>query len=275
MEREEVEAHCLVEALRLRYGYDLSDYAQSSLLRRLDVVRKAWGLTSLSQVQDTVLASEEMLHAFLSRLTVTTSEMFRDPPFYKSLREIVVPLLQTFPSLNVWIAGCSTGEEIYSLAILLHEEGVLERTTLHATDINRVALRTAREGIYPATEGKAWSENYRAAGGKASFKDYVTVAYDSLRVATWLQRGIVFAEHNLVTDGVFCECNLVLCRNVLIYFRKPLQERVVGLFADALRSGGYLGLGSKESLQFLPSADRFQVVDADARLFRKGGNHAK
>ena len=275
MEREQVEVVCLVEAIRLRYGYDLSGYAEASLARRLECVRKEWRLASLSQVQDVVLSGEERLHAFLSRLTVTTSEMFRDPAFFLALRESVVPTLRTFPSLNIWVAGCSTGEELWSLAILLHEEGLLERTTLHATDINRAALKTAAQGIYSALHAQDWSTSYRNAGGKATLRDYVTVAYEALRVPAWLHSHVVFSEHNLVTDGVFCECHLILCRNVLIYFRKPLQDRVIGLFGDALRAGGYLGLGGKESLKFLPSEARFQSVDANARLYRKGVVHGR
>jgi len=269
MDREDIEERLLCEAIRSAYGFDLAGYAQASLRRRLDHVRRKWCLASLSQLQDRLLSGRDALHSFIDDLTVTTSELFRDPEFFLALRQQVVPLLKTFPSLNVWIAGCSTGEELYSLAIVLQEEGLLARTTIHATDVNRAALRAAREGMFPLDVIPQASVNYQKAGGTGSLYNHYTAAYGNVQMNRALRKDVVFAEHNLATDEVFCECQLVLCRNVLIYFGRPLQDRALGLFSRSLRMGGHLALGPKETVKFTSYVDDFNEIDPHARLYRK------
>jgi chemotaxis protein methyltransferase CheR len=205
----------------------------------------------------------------LQYLTVPVSEMFRDPPYFLALRRQVVPVLRTYPSLKVWVAGCSTGEEPYSLAILLLEEGLLDRTILYATDINHASLEKARQGIFPLDAMQAFTRNYQRAGGTRSFSDYYTAAYGGALFDKRLRDSITFADHSLATDAVFSETQLVSCRNVLIYFNRTLQDRALGLFHDSLSHRGFLGLGSKETLEFSGYADRFEVVSRPERLYRK------
>jgi chemotaxis protein methyltransferase CheR len=196
--------------------------------------------------------------------------MFRDPDYYQAVRRLVVPFLKTYPSLNVWVAGCSTGEEVYSLAILLHEEGLLERTQMYATDINPESLEAARRGVFNLERMRLYTENYQKAGGKRAFSDYYTAAYDGALFDRALIENVTFADHSLATDSVFSETHFVSCRNVLIYFNRKLQDRVLGLFHESLCYRGFLGLGSKESIDFSSYAERFDVLARRERIYRKG-----
>jgi chemotaxis protein methyltransferase CheR len=216
-----------------------------------------------------VLHDESFFHLFLQDLSINTTEMFRDPDFFLAIREQVIPVLKTYPFVKIWHAGCSTGEEVYSMAIILKEEGLLNRTQIYATDFNPSALQKARDAIYGAAQMKDYTLNYIKSGGKHSFSDYYNARYDSAILKKTLKENIVFADHNLVTDSVFGEMNLVMCRNTLIYFNKPLQDKVVGLFRDSLVAGGFLCLGSKESITFSPVREVFEPVVGKWKIFRK------
>ncbi|HYE36422.1 CheR family methyltransferase [Methylocaldum sp.] len=265
----EIELKLLLEAIYLRFHYDFRQYATASLKRRLSQAMDRFGCRSLSGLQERVLHEAKVFPELLSFLTITVSEMFRDPSFYRALREKVVPFLQTYPSIKVWVAGCSTGEEVYSLAILLREEGLLERTLIYATDINAEALRTAKAGIYELDRIAQFSEAYQAAGGRASLSDYYTVGYGSAVFDKTLRKNIVFSDHSLATDNVFAEVHLVTCRNVLIYFDRALQDRAIGLFRDSLCRKGFLGLGAKETLSFSNQAVDFSEFVREERIYQK------
>ena len=265
----DLEVRLLVEAIYLRYGHDFRDYASASLRRRIRQALEQFRCTSAAELQHRVLREPELLPRLLHFFTVQVSEMFRDPDYFLALRRDVVPLLATYPSLKVWIAGCSTGEEVWSLAILLHEEGLLERTLVYATDIHTGSLQVAEAGIYPVERIAQFSRNYQRAGGRASLADYYTSGYNGALFDRALKASIVFADHSLATDSVFSEVHLVSCRNVLIYFNAALQDRAIGLFRDALVRHGFLGLGSHESLQFSAHAAAFEAVAPRERLFRK------
>lgn len=265
----EIELELLVEAVYRRYQYDFRRYSRASLRRRLGQALSHFRCATLSQLQDRVLREPQLLPRLLDYLTVPTTELFRDPAFFLALRRHVVPYLKTYPSVKVWVAGCSTGEEVYSLAILLREEGLLEKAILYATDINPRSLDTAKQGIYSADAARKGSANYHAAGGRGSLSDYYSAAYSAVRLDPALLRNAVFADHSLATDTVFAEVHLVSCRNVLIYFDKELQDRAFGLFRDALVRQGFLGLGSKETVHFSRYRDAFDVVCRDERIFRR------
>ncbi len=239
----DIELQLLIDAIYYKYRFDFRAYAQASLKRRLAIAMTRLGCHSLSQVQDLMLRDPEVFTTLLDYLTVQVSEMFRDPGYFRALREQVMPLLRTYPSLRVWVAGCSTGEEVYSLAILLREEGLLDRTLIYATDINSQALQRAEAGVYDVTRVAGFSESYRRAGGQASLADYYVAAYDRAVFDKTLRRQVVFADHSLATDSVFAEVQLVSCRNVLIYFNRDLQDRALGLFQEALCLRGFLGPG--------------------------------
>jgi chemotaxis protein methyltransferase CheR len=268
-ENEPIERELLLRGIQLKYGYDFTHYAQNSLRRRIDAVTGDLKLKNTIELLDLVLHDRRAFEDVLPKLTIGVSEMFRDPAFFKSLRENVIPLLRTFPRVTIWCAGCSTGEEVFSLAILLAEEGLLERSTIFATDINPRALLKAREGIYPADQMKESTRNYLAAGGRAVFNAYFTADYGLAKMDPALVKNVVFVEHNLATDGVFAECQLILCRNVLIYFDRVLQDRVLELFLGSLHAGGFLGLGSKEGLRGSSYANKFDVVDPRWKLYRR------
>lgn len=265
----DIETRLLVEAVFLRYGHDFRDYAQASLKRRVLQAQQRMNVPSISALQERVLHDPEQFAVLLQYLTVPVSEMFRDPPYFLALRRHVVPVLRTYPSLKIWVAGCSTGEEPYSLAILLREEGLLERTILYATDINHASLEKARAGIFNLDHMQAFTRNYQRAGGTRSFSDYYTAAYGGALFDKELRDCITFADHSLATDSVFSETQLVSCRNVLIYFNRTLQDRALGLFHDSLSHRGFLGLGSKETLDFSAYADRFEPVSRPDRLYRR------
>jgi chemotaxis protein methyltransferase CheR len=265
----DIELPLLLEAVYRKYHYDFRDYAAASLKRRLTQAMDRFDCHTLTQLQDRVLHEPALFPALLDYLTVQASEMFRDPQYFRSMREKVVPLLRTYPSLKIWIAGCSTGEEVYSMAILLQEEGLLERSLLYATDINSGALERAQAGIYDAARISGFTDNHRKSGARSSLSDYYTAAYGKAMFDKSLKTNIVFADHSLSTDSAFSEVHLVSCRNVLIYFDRKLQDRVLGLFRESLCRKGFLGLGAKESLRFSAHAYAFCDFVANDKIFQK------
>ena len=265
----DLELHLLLEGVYLKYQHDFRHYALASLRRRVRQAMTRFGCETVSQLQDRVLHEPQVFAGMLQYFTVQVSEMFRDPAYFRALREQVVPILQTYPFVKVWVAGCSTGEEAWSLAILLHEEGLLARSLIYATDINPESLRTAEAGIYPLDRIAGFSTNYLRAGGRASLAEYYTAAYGNAIFDKRLKAQIAFSDHSLATDTVFSEVELVSCRNVLIYFNRELQARAIGLFHEALAPRGFLGIGSKESLRFSPFADRFAEFAREERIYRK------
>jgi chemotaxis protein methyltransferase CheR len=265
----DIELELLIEAIYHRYSYDFRDYARATLMRRVQHALVPLGCGGISELQGRILHSAQAFMALLQYLTVPVSGMFRDPAYFRALREHVVPLLCTYPSLRIWVAGCSTGEEVYSLAILLHEEGLLTRSLLYATDINPRALSKARRGVYPLDSMRQWTENYQQSGGLGSFADYYTAAYGAALIDKGLRERVIYADHSLATDSVFAETQLISCRNVLIYFNRPLQDRAIGLFHESLGHRGFLGLGSRESLDFSPHGHCFETVARPERVFRK------
>jgi chemotaxis protein methyltransferase CheR len=267
---DDVELELFVRALQLRHGYDFSGYARASLKRRVQSVAMARGCKTIGELTGRVVHDDALLPQVIAGLSVPVSEMFRNPGVFRTLVREVFPVLASYPHINIWQAGCARGEEVYTLAILLEEAGLYDRTQVYATDFNDAALASAAEGIFPVAEARVWSENYLAAGGQHSLSDYWHARYEHLKLDERLKRNITFANHNLVADGVFCEAHLILCRNVLIYFTNALQDRVLGLFRDSLVRGGYLVLGNKESIAFAPSAAEFATLDAGARIYRLG-----
>jgi chemotaxis protein methyltransferase CheR len=268
-ELERLEIELLLDAVHRRYGFDFREYAQASLKRRLYRRMAAENLQTISQLQDRLLHDPPCMERLLLDLSINVTSMFRDPTFYVAFREKVVPALHTYPFTRIWCAGCSTGEEVYSLAILLSEEGLYSRTRIYATDINENVLATAREGVFPLDKMKGYTQNYLRAGGKSDFSEYYVAAYDGVRFSRALTENVVFAQHNLAMDRSFNAFNVILCRNVMIYFDKALQDRVHGLFYESLETFGILGLGHKESITFTPYVDRYEEIDATERIYRK------
>ena len=269
--REEIEVDLLVEGIYRLYGFDFREYARSSLRRRIRNVVETEQAGTISALQDRILHDRECFDRVLPRLSVNVSSMFRDPAFFLAFRRHVIPLLRTYPFVRIWQAGCSTGEEAYSVAILLEEEGLYDRCRIYATDINGTVLRTAKAGIYPLDAMQKYTMNYLQAGGQRSFSEYYTASYDHAMFHPTLQRNILFTEHNLATDGTFNEFNVILCRNVMIYFRDSLQRRVHTLLYASLARLGVLGLGSKETLQFTPHENDFVALDSQWKLYRRIG----
>ncbi len=265
----DLELRLLLEGVYLKYQHDFRHYALASLRRRITQAMTRFSCATVSQLQDRVLHEPEVFAGMLQYFTVQVSEMFRDPPYFRAIREKVVPILQTYPFVKVWVAGCSTGEEAWSLAILLQEEGLLSRSLIYATDINPEALRTAQAGVYALDRIASFSTNYLNAGGKASLAEYYTAAYNNAIFDKRLRTQIAFSDHSLATDTVFSEVELVSCRNVLIYFDRELQARAIGLFHDALAPRGFLGIGSRESLRFSPYVDAFTEFLREERIYRK------
>lgn len=265
----DIEIRLLLEAIYQRFHYDFRDYSLASLKRRLAAALSEMGIESISVLQDRLLRRPEVFPKLLQFLTVQVSDMFRDPAFFKCFRERIVPELHTYPSVKLWVAGCSTGEEVYSFAIILREAGLLERTVLYATDINPESLRKAEAGVYSIERLPAFISNYRASGGKRAFAAYYTAGYGSVVFDRSLLSNAVFSDHSLATDSVFSEVHVVSCRNVLIYFGKRLQARALELFEEALCRRGFLGLGAKESLQFSPVTDSFQTLFAADRWYQR------
>jgi chemotaxis protein methyltransferase CheR len=259
----------LVEAMFKLYGYDFRKYAYSSIRRRIWHQVHAEGLTTITGLTDRVIHDRACMKRLLSGLTIHVTEMYRDPEVFKSFRQHVVPLLKTYPFIRIWHAGCSTGEEVYSMAILLHEEGLYERTRIYATDMSSTVLDVARQGVFPIERMQQYTRNYQESGGKESFSDYYSAKYESVIFQSFLKKNIVFAQHNLVTDGSFNEFHVILCRNVMIYFNKDLQNHVHGLLYDSLSMFGVLMLGTKESINFTRHAEQFDELDLINRIYRK------
>ena len=266
---ERIEIQLLLEGIYRHYGFDFRAYAYASLRRRIWKRIDSDGLKTISALQDRVLHDPAMMERLLLDLSINVTAMFRDPGFYVAFRRDVVPALRTYPFIRIWHAGCSTGEEAYSMAILLEEEDLYDRARIYATDINEVVIRKAKEGIFPLDRMQEYTQNYLRAGGTRSFSEYYTAMYDGALFAPRLMRNIVFSQHNLVTDRSFAECNVILCRNVLIYFDRTLQQRVHKLFHESLPMYGYLGLGSKESLRFTGFEDNYEAVDRREKIYRK------
>ena len=265
----DIELSLLLESIYLTYHYDFRRYSAASLKRRVMAAIVHFKCETISRLQERVLHEPQVFAELLRFLTVQMSDMFRDPTYYRALRETVVPYLKTYASLKIWVAGCSLGEEAYSLAIMLFEEGLLERTLIYATDINPESLRLAQEGVYETERFTRFSESYRLAGGRASLGDYYSAAYGGAVLDRRLKKAIVFSDHSLATDSVFAEMQLVSCRNVLIYFEKGLQERALSLLSDSLCRKGFLGLGLKETLRFSQHATAFTELVPDARIYQK------
>ncbi|PHP19226.1 chemotaxis protein CheR [Sphingobium sp. IP1] len=266
---EDIEIELLLEALYQHYHYDFRRYARASIKRRVIQARNQLGYASVSAMQAALLHDETVLPRLLDYLTVQVSEMFRDPAYYKALREHVIPHLATYPSLKVWVAGCSNGEELYSLSILFREEGLARKTLFYATDINPAALRAAEAGIYPLDQIRTYTENHQKSGGRSSLSDYYTADYGRAVFDKSLRSHVVFSDHSLVTDTVFGEMHLISCRNVLIYFDRALQDRAVGLFRDSLARKGFLGIGSKESLRFSSHANAFAEFVREQKIYQR------
>lgn len=265
----DLEIKLLMEGVYQVYGYDFRDYAEASLRRRLLLWLSGSGFASLSLAQSHILRDRDFFETLLQSITVNVTEIFRDPAFFKALREKVVPYLKTYPFVKIWHAGCATGEEAYSMAILLHEEGMQGRFRLYATDINEAVLRNAKEAIYPLREMQRFTKNYQRSGGNGSFSDYYTARYDNAILEPALRKDIIFAAHNLAVDADFGEMHLILCRNVLIYFKQPLKERVFRLFDRCLVPGGFLCLGKKESLSRHEISGGYEEVVPGMRVYRK------
>src|SRR5438270_9109601 len=266
---EGIEVHLLAEGIYQDYGFDFRDYSLPSLRRRLWKRVYAEGLTTISALQGNVLDDSSCRERLLLDLSNKTTAMFRDPSFYLSFRQKVVPLLRTYPFVRIWHAGCSTGEEVYSMAMLLQEEGVYERCRIYATDINEAVLQRAKDGIFPLNTMQENTANYIAAGGNGTFSEYYTARYDYAIFRPSLRENVVFAQHNLVTDSSFNHFNVIFCRNVLIYFNTALQERVQRLFLDSMEMFGILGLGKKETVRYSSVAENYEEIDAEERLYRR------
>lgn len=259
----------LLHLLHHVYGYDFSGYSKASLLRRIHKFMDEQQMTNGQQLIQVLAGNTSVFNSFLETVTVNVTEMFRDPSFYKALREKVLPVLATYPQINIWHAGCSTGEEVFSLCILLYEAGLLHRTRIYATDINAANLDKARTGVLPMHHMREYTVNYRQSGSMNDFSDYYTALYDHVLINKEIRERVVFLQHNLVTDRSFNEFQLILCRNVMIYFNKQLQNKVLRLFYESLSSLGFLGLGMKESLLFSEHKSKFNVVDGGVKIFRK------
>ena len=266
---ENIEIQLLLQAIYLKYGYDFRNYARASIKRRILQRFSKSGLKSISEMQHGVLYDEQFFSSLLVDLSINVTEMFREPLFFKAIREKVIPVLRKEPFIKVWHAGCATGEEVYSMAILLKEEGLYERSRIYATDFSQGVIEKAKDGIYSIGNMKEYTQNYKKAGGLSSFADYYTARYDYAIMENSLKENIVFADHNLATDGVFGEMNIIFCRNVLIYFTRELQDRVMGIFRDSLCEGGFLCLGSKESIRFSECSHDFEDMVLGEKIYRK------
>lgn len=266
---EKIELELFLDTLYRRYGYDFRHYARASVRRRARYILSKSGYKSLSELIPLLLHDEDFANKAIYDFSITVTEMFRDPDFYCAVRNKVAPYLETYPFIKVWAAGCATGEEVYSLAILLQEEGLYNRTKIYATDFNDLALKKAAEGIYPLKDVRQHTSNYQKACGARSFADYYHAEYESAIMDQSLKSNIVFTNHNLVTDSTFSEVQVIFCRNVLIYFDRSLQNWVLNMFANSLSRGGFLCLGSKETLEFSSVYDQFKVIDAEERIYQK------
>ena len=268
-ELERIEIELLLEAIYRHYGFDFRSYAYASIRRRLWKRVEGEGLRTITHLSACILHDADAMERLLLDLSVNVTAMYRDPGFYREFRSKVVPLLRTYPFIRIWHAGCSTGEEVYSMAILLEEEGLYDKARLYATDINDVVLQRAKQGIFPLDRMQEYTDNYLKAGGTRSFSEYYTAKYDGALFSPSLTRNVVFSQHNLVTDRSFSDFNVIFCRNVLIYFDKTLQNRVHRLFYDSLVMFGVLALGSKESLKFSEYEPCYEKLSAPEKLYKK------
>jgi chemotaxis protein methyltransferase CheR len=266
---EEIELSLLLEGVFRQYGFDFREYAPASLRRRVWRRVYAEGLSTISALQNRLLHDPACMERLLLDLSINVTSMFRDPGFYSAFRQKVVPMLRTYPFTRVWIAGCSTGEEVYSIAILLEEEGLYDRTRIYATDINEAVVGRARAGVFPLDKMREYTQNYINAGGSRAFSEYYLAKYDGAQFQRSLVDNVVFAQHNLVSDRSFNEFNVIVCRNVMIYFDRALQERVHRLFYESLVTFGVLGLGQRESIRQSPHEDRYEELDPAEKLYRK------
>jgi chemotaxis protein methyltransferase CheR len=259
----------LLESIRFIYGYDFTEYAESSVKRRILHFMENRNVDTLDKLGKVLLKDDSIFEEFVQDLSITVTEMFRDPGFYKSIREKVMKRLATYPVIKIWIAGCATGEEVYSMAIVLKEEGLLERAIIYATDINQKSLQIAREGLYPLESMKMYTENYFKAGGAEPFSTYYAAKYNAVLFDKSLRQNVVFSPHNLAADKSFNEFQLIVCRNVLMYFNHSLKDKVLSLFYDSLCDFGFLGVGDKESLLFSGKRDLFEETDRKEKIYRK------
>jgi chemotaxis protein methyltransferase CheR len=266
---ERLEIELLLEAIWRHYGHDFRLYAFSSLRRRLKKRLEAEGLSTFSALQERILHDPEAMNRLLGDLSVNVTGMFRDPTFFLAIRQRVVPILRTYPFVRIWHAGCASGEEVYALAILLEEEGLYERARIYATDINADAIERAKRGIFPLARMREFTGNYIGAGGQGSFSEYYTARYDAALFHPRLRRNVLFAQHNLATDASFSEFNLILCRNVLIYFSRELKDRVLDVFQTSLAPFGILCVGRRESLRFTNAEGDFEELDPKERIYRR------
>lgn len=267
----ENEVELLIKEIHQQYGYDFSGYARASVYRRVKRFIDLKHLAGVGDLRPKLFSDSYFFEEFLQEITVNVTEMFRDPSFFLALRKEIFPILSTYPFIKIWDAGCSTGEELFSLAILLKEEGLLDRTKIYATDINQKVLKKAKEGIFSSSNIKAYADGYNAAGGKAEFTDYYVTNYGSLKFDSELIKNVVFYPHNLATDSSFNEFHLIICRNVLIYFTRELQDRIFNLFDESLVNLGYLALGRKETLAMSKVFSKYNYVNKDNRIYRKVG----
>lgn len=268
-ETEDLEIKIFLQAVKLCHGYDYQDYSYTSLKRRLRLLKNSCSANTISELIPNVIHEEGFINKVVNGLSVTVTEMFRDPEFFQDLRTHVLPTLKSYPRLNIWVAGCATGEEVFSLAILLHEEGLLKRSTIYATDINTKNLDIAKSGIFPLDHVPAYTKNYQTMGGKSSFSDYYHARYSRAKLSQFILDHIVFNEHNLAADNVFGEMQLVLCRNVLIYFNQTLQNRAINLFYQSLVRSGFLCLGTKESLRAFDQKEKLETVSKENKIYHK------
>ena len=267
-DRQDVEIELLIQALQRCHGYDFSQYSLASFKRRVQSLMIHANARSISEITERVIHEDGFINEAIMRLSVPVSEMFRDPGIFNALRKDVLPVLASYPRIRIWQAGCARGEEVYSMAILLKEEGLYDRTQIFATDFNDTALAFAQEGVYSIKEAKQYADNYQKAGGRASFSDYFHARYERIKLNDDLKKNITFANHNLVSDGVFSEVQLIMCRNVLIYFAEPLKERVLKVLRDSLVRSGFLCLGNRESLQFSSIGPEFSEISQASRIYR-------
>jgi chemotaxis protein methyltransferase CheR len=268
-ESENIELTLLAEAIYRKYGYDFRNYARPTFRRRVAHRMNAAGMANISEMTHALLHDPVFFDTLILDFSITVTDMFRDPSFYQALRNVVMPRLRLLPHIKIWHAGCATGEEVYSTAIMLLEEGVYDKTRIYATDYNEAVLRKAKEGIFPIGRVKTYTYNYQKAGGSESFSDYYRAGGQSIAIAKKLSENIVFFDHNLATDGVFSEMDVIMCRNVLIYFNRDLQNRAVNLFRDSLSDGGFLCLGSKETVRFLDCSPDFDDAVKEEKIYRK------
>ena len=268
---ENIEMDLLLEAMFKRYGYDFRQYSKSSIRRRIKQFLIKSGCSNVIQLIQKILYDEYLFESLVYNFSVTVTEMFRDPDFFLTIREKLVPYLKTYPSFKIWHAGCATGEEVYSMAIILKEAGLYDKGNIIATDYNDASLEKAKDGVFPIEQIKLYTENYQKSGGSNSFSEYYHSKYNYSILENSLKNNIFFTNHNMAMDSVFGIMNVVICRNVLIYFDKELQNRVLNLFDESLVPNGFLCLGTKESLRFSDIVDRYKPVDDEQKIYQKKG----